>query len=126
MSIISISVDEDLLKQVDLLQKEFSFSGRSDFFRAALNNLVLDLKQKKVVEGEVDALLFVMHSKQNNVVAKIMHSYSSLIKTQTHAHTKDKKCQEVFFLFGDFKKINQMQEDLKKSKKIQFVKLFIL
>ena len=126
MSIISISVDDNLLSQIDSLQKEFDFSGRSDFFRAALNNLAIELKQKQKDCGEIDAVLILTHDSQTEVVTKIIHKYSSLIKTQMHNHTKEKKCQEVFILFGDSKKINQMQEEFLSNRKIETVKLFIL
>lgn len=126
MSIISISVDDDLLLQIDSLQKEFGFSGRSDLFRVALNKLSVELKQEQKDVKETDAILILVHSGQTEIVAKTIHKYSSLIKTQMHSHTKEKKCEELFFLFGDSKKIYQMQQEFIKNRKIDIVKLIFL
>lgn len=125
MTIISISVDDDLLKKIDSLQKEFSFSTRSDFFRAALNNIESDLRQKQKLVGNVDAVLVIVHAGQNQVVSKIIHKFSSLIKTQMHNHTDNKKCQELFLLNGDAKKVNELYLGLTKNRKIDVVKLII-
>ncbi len=126
MSIISISVDDDLLLKIGSLQKEFGFSGRSDLFRVALTKLSIELKQEQKDIKETDAILILVHSKETQVVAKIVHKYSSLIKTQMHSHTNDKKCEELFLLFGDSKKIYQMQQDFIKNRKIDLVKLIFL
>ncbi len=125
MAIISISVDDDLLNQIDSLQKEFSFSGRSDLFRAALTNLESELRQKQKLVGSIDAVLVVLHKGENKEVSKIMHKYSSLIKTQMHNHTNSHKCQELFLLYGDSLKIKKMFEELTKNRKIDLAKLII-
>ncbi len=125
MGIISISVDDDLLNQIDTFQKEFNFSGRSDLFRAALTNLVSDFRQKQKLVGIVDAVLVIIHQKQNNEVSKLMHKYSFLIKTQMHSHTQNKKCQELFLLSGDSKKIKELYEELTTNRKIDLAKLII-
>lgn len=126
MAIISISIDDDLLNKIDSLQKEFNFSGRSDLFRAALTNLEDEFHQKKELIGNIDAVLIIIHSGQNEVVSKIMHNYASLIKTQMHNHTSNKKCQELFLLNGDSSKMKQLLFELTKNRKIELAKLIIV
>ena len=125
MAIISISIDGDLLGKIDSLQKEFDFSGRSDLFRAAIANLENELRQKQNLTGTIDAVLIIVHSGQTQEVSKIIHKYSSLVKTQMHGHTTSKKCQELFFLSGDSKKIKQLSFELTKNRKIEIAKLII-
>jgi CopG family transcriptional regulator, nickel-responsive regulator len=125
MTIISISVDEKVLSEIDSLQKELNFSGRSEIFRTALNNLISELKQKKNLIGKVDAILIISHNDCGYPISKIMHSYSFLIKTQMHNHTILNKCQEIFLLNGDGKKIKQLYEELITIRKIGLVKLII-
>jgi len=46
MPIVSISLTEEILKEVDNLQKTMGFSGRSDAIRAGIRSFVSEEKQK--------------------------------------------------------------------------------
>ena len=122
--IISMSVDEELLKEIDSLQKEQKYKGRSEVLRTALRMLVEDHKQRNNYEGEIDAILIAIHQEEN-LVNKIKHSFQSIIKTQLHSHLKNHKCMELFILNGEAKKIHSFKEELQKSNKIEHVKLII-
>ena len=44
MTIVSVSLNEDILHEMDKLQKALGFSGRSEIIRAGIRNLLLILK----------------------------------------------------------------------------------
>ena len=46
-----MSLDDELLKNIDDVQKELGFSGRSETIRAALKMLIEDRKSKKTLKG---------------------------------------------------------------------------
>jgi CopG family nickel-responsive transcriptional regulator len=125
MSIISVNIDEGLLEEANNIESEFGFKGRSDLFRTALVTLGGELKQKKNLSGEIDAIIVLIHKAKNTEVSKIIHKYSSLIKTQMHNHTASHKCMEIFVLNGDAKKVQKMHQDFLTNKKIEVAKLII-
>lgn len=125
MTIISVNIDEELLNEANILEGEFEFKGRSDFFRTAITTLSSELKQKKNLDGEIDAIIVLIHKAKNTEVSKIIHKYSSLIKTQMHNHTNTNKCMEIFVLNGDAKKIQKMHQEFLTNKKIELAKLII-
>ena len=125
MTIISVNINPELLDKVNFLTEEFSFSGRSDFFRAALSSFSNELKQKRIVKCEVDAVLVIIHKAQNTTVLKIIHKHMPLVKAQMHNHTTNKKCIELFLLNGDSEKIKKMSQEFISNKKIEFAKLMI-
>ena len=45
MPIVSISLTEEILKEIDNLQKSMGFSGRSDAIRAGIRSFVAEEKQ---------------------------------------------------------------------------------
>ena len=45
MPIVSISLNDEILKQIDSLQKNLGFSGRSDAIRAGIRSFVSEEKQ---------------------------------------------------------------------------------
>ena len=50
MAIISISLSEQLLQEIDQLKDETGFSGRSDVIRASARLLIADSQDKKNLE----------------------------------------------------------------------------
>ena len=62
MPIVSISLNDEILKQIDTLQKNLGFSGRSDAIRAGIRSFVSEEKQKENLSGNVNAILLVVHN----------------------------------------------------------------
>ena len=46
MPIVSISLNDEILSQLDKLKKSMGFSGRSEAIRAGIRNFVSEAKQK--------------------------------------------------------------------------------
>ena len=51
MPIVSISLNDEILKQIDNLQSTLGFSGRSDAIRAGIRSFVSEEKQKADLSG---------------------------------------------------------------------------
>jgi len=62
MPIVSISLNDEILKQIDALQKNLGFSGRSDAIRAGIRSFVSEEKQKEDLSRNVNAILLVVHN----------------------------------------------------------------
>jgi len=74
MPIVSISLTEEILKEIDSLQKSLGFSGRSDAIRAGIRSFVSEEKQKENLFGNVNAILLVVHNDEyDNQVNGIHH-----------------------------------------------------
>ena len=124
--IISISMNDKILKDVDRLQKEMGFSGRSETIRAGLRMLISDKKEKSKLRGTVDAVLLVIHEDRiSGEVSALRHKYEDLVKTQVHNHLESHKCLEIFILKGDAGSIKKLAEDFQTNRKIDFAKLIV-
>lgn len=55
MGIISISLNDNILKEMDDLQKEFGFTGRSELIRAGIRMLLSDKSEKRNKLARLDA-----------------------------------------------------------------------
>ena len=118
MTIISMSINDKLLEDLEKAKKGLGFSGRSEVIRAALRSFVSDYKSKEVIEGNVGGALVVIHNEAD--IEKLKHDFSSVIKTQVHNHIED-KCLELFVVSGDGKKVNKLVSELKKIDKVSSV-----
>lgn len=124
--IISISLNNKILNDIDKLQNEMGFSGRSEAIRAGLRMLIADNKEKSKLQGIIDAVLLVIHDdKDSGDVSVLRHEYEELIKTQVHNHLENHKCSEIFILKGKAELIKKLTEGFQTNRKIDFVKLVV-
>jgi CopG family nickel-responsive transcriptional regulator len=126
MAIISISLNDKLLSEIDALQEDMGFSGRSDVIRAAARMLIDENMEKNVPEGQVNSVLFLIHSqKVEDRVTDIKHDYEDIINTQIHTHLKDENCLEIFILEGDAFRIRDITQRFRSCGKMEHLKLIM-
>ena len=127
MPIVSISLTEEILKEIDTLQKNLGFSGRSDAIRAGIRSFVSEEKQKENLSGNVNAILLVVHNDEyDDQVNGIKHSYEDLITTHLHSKIEGDKCMELFMLKGEADSVSDITKDFQINKKMDTVKLVTL
>ena len=127
MPIVSISLTEEILKEIDSLQKNLGFSGRSDAIRAGIRSFVSEEKQKENLSGNVNAILLVVHNDEyDNQVNGIKHSYEDLITTHLHSKIEGDKCMELFMLQGEADSVSSITKDFQINKRMDTVKLVTL
>ena len=127
MPIVSISLNEELLLELDKLQKAMGFAGRSEVIRAGIRNYVSEEKQKNELSGNLHAILLVVHNDEfDHIIAGIKHSFEDLITTHLHSKIHGNKCVELFMLDGEADRINSITRNFKINKKIDTVKLVTL
>ena len=127
MPIVSISLTEEILKEIDSLQKNLGFSGRSDAIRAGIRSFVAEEKQKEDLSGNVNAILLVVHNDEyDNQVNGIKHSYEDLITTHLHSKIEGDKCMELFMLKGEASSVSSITKDFQINKRMDTVKLVTL
>lgn len=126
MAIISISLNDKLLTEIDQLQKELGFSGRSEVIRAGARMLLADNREKEKLEGRLNSVLLLIHSqKVEDTVTAIKHEFEDIISTQIHNHLREDKCIEVFILEGDAARIKDLVRLFLTTRKMDYVKLIV-
>ena len=93
MVIVSVSLSKKLLEDIDSIQNEMGFSGRSDVIRASARMLIADNREKSAMTGDTNSVLTLIHSQEvEDKVTEIKHDYEDIINTQIHSHLKEQKC----------------------------------
>ena len=125
--IISVSLSEKLLQEIDQLKEETGFSGRSDVIRASTRMLIADTQDKKNLEGNINSILILIHNqKSEDKVTEIKHDFEDIIETQIHTHLKEDKCLELFILEGDADRMNKLTKMFQTTRKIEYVRLITI
>ena len=127
MPIVSISVSDELLTELDKLQKSMGFAGRSETIRAGIRSFVSEEKQKDEISGDLHAILLVVHNDEfDDMIAGIKHNFEDLIITHLHSKIHGNKCVELFMLDGEAQRISAITRNFKINKKMDNVKLVTL
>ena len=127
MTIVSISLNDEILSELDKLQKSMGFSGRSEAIRAGIRNFVADEKQKAELSGNVHAILLVVHNDEfDHIVSGIKHNFEDLITTHLHSKIEGEKCMELFVIDGEAERVSTITRDFQTNKKMDTVKLVTL
>ena len=126
MSIISVSLNNQILRDIEKIQQEQGYSGRSEVIRAGIRLLISENKNSESIRGMINSVLLIIHNHESeNEVSKIKHDFKEITKTQLHNHFEKEKCLEIFVLQGEAERIKEMYRLLSTNKKMDIVKLII-
>ncbi len=127
MPIVSISLNDEILSELDKLQSSMGFSGRSEAIRAGIRSFVSEEKQKSDLSGNIHAILLVVHNNEfDHVVSGITHNFEDLISTHLHSKIEKEKCMELFVMNGDAEKVSTMTKNFQINKNMDTVRLVAL
>ncbi len=127
MPIVSISLNDEILSELDKLQSSMGFSGRSEAIRAGIRAFVSEEKQKLDLSGNIHAILLVVHNNEyDHIVSGITHNFEDLITTHLHSKIEKEKCMELFVMNGNAEKVSTMTKDFQINKNMDTVKLVAL
>jgi len=126
MAIISVSLNDTILKDIETIQNQYGYSGRSEVIRAAVRLLISESKDTEKLIGEINSILLVIHHHDSeSVVSEIKHDFKDITKTQLHNHFEKETCLEIFVLQGKAERIKEMHRLLTTNKKMDIVKLIV-
>ena len=127
MTIVSLSLPDQMIKEIDQIQESGGFAGRSELFRAAIRLMLEDSKEKNTLNGRVNAIIVVTHDESNEEpITRLKHEFEQIVRTHIHNKISHSNCIEVFLLEGDGKKVSSMTKAFQKEDKLKTVKLMII
>jgi len=123
MSIISTSLTEDTIRELDNIVSSGGYRGRSDAVNAAINLLSRETGQCPK-EGKISGILILIHNeKYEAAFSEARHEFKGLIKTMVHNQIGRRKCLELFILEGDSKDVETLIKACRKSGRADYLKL---
>lgn len=121
--IVSVSLLEDSVEQLNSLQKQLGLKGKSETIRAALKSLENETKDAQKMKGIVQVFLLVTHEHANLV--NLVHQEKVTVLTHLHQHVKE-RCVEVFLLSAPAESVRVLLSVLAKNKKVLATKIVLL
>jgi CopG family nickel-responsive transcriptional regulator len=125
MTIVSLSLNETMLEEVDRVQEAMGFSGRSEVIRAAIRMLLGEFKEESLT-GRVGGILLLIHGHEaESLVTNVKHNFLDIIHTQLHNRFKEGKCLELFLVEGEAERVKEMTRTFQKADSIELTRLVV-
>ena len=129
MSIISLSLPNELLEQLDtILGSEDRSASRSEVVRQAVRMYLTQYSELERIEGNVIATITVLYEKteENKELFRLQHEFDDMITAYLHAHLSETSCLEVMVVKGASKRLQSLVDGLKANKPVKQIKFSIM
>jgi CopG family nickel-responsive transcriptional regulator len=128
MSIISVSLPKELLKELDAILGEEKSATRSEVLRQAVRSYIIEYKELEKLKGDVIATITVLYEKKekNEELFRLQHEFSDMITAYLHSHLTETSCLEVMVVKGPSKRLKTLVDGLKANKPVKQLKVSIM
>lgn len=122
MPIVSVSLDEDTLEQVDRIARRRNYSSRSEAVREALRDLInMDVWGEE--SGRASVILAVIYDKslQRASLAILQHRFDE-IRTSLHTHLDKSDCLQIFVAEGTTPRLKELITEIRHVRGVKQIK----
>jgi CopG family nickel-responsive transcriptional regulator len=126
--VVSLSIPDLLLRQIDAAIEERGFASRSEIMRQSLRLFLNEDVRIDELEGEAIATITIIYKEKadRGRILDAQHVYSGLVSTFLHAHIHEGYCLEVIILKGQATTIRQFVASLRSNEQITQIKIAVL
>jgi len=120
MTVVSVSMPDELLERIDEFAENHGYTGRSEVFREASRNLLGEFQDKRLEDRELMAVVTVIFDYETTSVEEKMmhlrHDHEDLVASNFHSHVGDHYCMELFVLEGELEDISSFVGKVRATK----------
>ena len=128
MEIISLSLPEELLQELDHILGEEHSATRSEIIRQAVRNYISEYDKLDNIKGNVVATITVLYEKteKNEELFQIQHEFGDMITAYLHSHLTGENCLEVLVVKGSSQRLKNLIDVLKANKPVRQIKFSVM
>ncbi|SFF87772.1 CopG family transcriptional regulator, nickel-responsive regulator [Halopelagius inordinatus] len=120
MTVVSVSMPEELLERIDSFAGEHGYTGRSEVVREAARNLLGEFEDKRLEDRKLMAVVTVIFDFETTAVEekmmKLRHEFEGLVASNFHNHVGNHYCMELFVLEGELEDISNFVGRIRATK----------
>ncbi len=128
MSIISLSLSNELLEELDTVIGQEHNATRSEVVRQAVRMYLTQYNVLEKIKGNVIATITVLYEKteENRELFRLQHEFEDMITAYLHAHLSETSCLEVMVVKGSAERLRSLIDALKANKPVKQIKFSIM
>jgi CopG family nickel-responsive transcriptional regulator len=104
MTVVSVSMPDELVERLDTFAEEHGYTGRSEVVREAARNLLGEFEDRQLEGQQLIGLVTVVFNYETTAVEErlmgLRHEYEGLVTSNVHSHVGNQYCMELFVLEG--------------------------
>jgi CopG family nickel-responsive transcriptional regulator len=125
MSIVSMSIPDDLVAEMDGIIQGGSYAGRSDFMRAAIRELLHHRHGPD--QGHVHGSITLTYPHEHDVnVSNTRHQFHDVVLSLMHTHCEPETCMDVLIVGGDIARVTELQETMSRMREVRRSQLTLM
>ena len=130
MTVVSITLPNELLKKFDEFMKTRGYYSRSEAFRDAIRSLIAESELGKIETGNVAATIMITCDYARRDVdlrmTEVRHEFDDVVVENVHRHIDDKYCLEIFIAQGKNERILDLIGRVRGMRGVQQVKAMFM
>lgn len=125
MAVLSASLPDDLVAELDDAIERGDYKGRSEFVRAAIRDHLLNRTRPtgKHVHGSITILY--PHDKEARV-SDVRHTYHDVVLSLMHTHCEAETCMDVLIVGGAPDRVQALADTLSRMRDIKRARLVVM
>lgn len=125
--IVSLSLPDVLVHQVDRLIEKRGYKGRSEVLRSALMEFLKTQRAEESETGHVNAIVVLGYPERcERAVTEARHAHNDLVTSMLHAHTVKGRCATVLLGEGPAEKVRGLLAELRGIRDLESVQATVL
>ncbi|RJX50767.1 CopG family ribbon-helix-helix protein [Halonotius pteroides] len=120
MSVVSVSMPEELLERIDEFADDHGYTGRSEVVREASRTLLGEFEDKRLEGRELMGVVTVLFDYETTSVEEKMmhlrHEHEGIVTANFHSHVGGHHCMELFVLEGSVDEISTFVGKIRATK----------
>ena len=130
MTVVSITLPNELLRKFDAFIENRGYYSRSEAFRDAIRNLISESELAKLESGNAAATIMTTCDYARKDVdlkmTEVRHEFDDVVIENVHRHIGEKYCLEIFIAEGNNDRILNLINRLRGMHGIQQVKAMFM
>ncbi len=122
MPVVSVSLDEGVLEELDRVAHRRNYRSRSEAVREALRDLI-DVDAWGEKSGRASVILAVLYDKslQRGSLAILQHRFDE-IRTSLHTHLEKEDCLQIFVAEGTTGRLKELITEIRRIRGVKQIK----
>ena len=123
MPVVSVSLPDDVVEQMDHTIKAMGARGRSELVRAAVRAYTAP----KIPAGHVHGSITIAYPHGEEArVSEVRHAFHDVVLSMMHTHCDPEQCMDVLLVGGDAGRVTELQRTLERMRPVQRASLTLV
>lgn len=113
MAVVSVSLPQELVEEMDALVEREGYRGRSDAMRTALRHLLQ--ARQPVRPGHLHGTITLLYPEGNDArISEVRHAFHDVILSLMHTHCEPEVCMDVLIVGGPAERLRELHRALER------------